>query len=108
MTDARPLRMCSLDARFKLINAFNFSGGLMPGLTGVERLRVPSCFEVHKRIVFDSVRNFNRPATNLAIFDVGLARNRRVQHHRNVFPAIGAREEVLHCGDYCSNGRPRA
>ena len=36
------------------------------------------------------------PLLSFVIFDVGLSANRGIQHHRDVFTAIGAREEIFH------------
>jgi hypothetical protein len=52
--------------------------------------------EAGESIVFHGVSDFNRIAANFAILDVGLPLNRKIQHHRDFFPAIGAMEEMLH------------
>jgi hypothetical protein len=46
--------------------------------------------------VFHGVGNLNGVTANFAILDISLTANRKVQHHRNFFPAIWAMEEMLH------------
>jgi hypothetical protein len=53
-------------------------------------------FELADLVVLDGVSYFNWPAADFAVFYVGLPLNRGVQHHRNPFRAVGAREDVLH------------
>jgi hypothetical protein len=54
------------------------------------------CGESGQSIVFHGVRNLNGIAADFAILNVSLPANRKIQHHRNFFPAIRALEEMLH------------
>ena len=61
--------------------------------------------ELDHSAVFDGVAQFDWMATHLAVLDVDLAAHRRIQHHRDFFPAVRAREEVLHAFSVHSSGR---
>jgi hypothetical protein len=52
--------------------------------------------EAGESVVFHCVSNLNGFAANFTILDVDLAADRKVEHHRNFFPAIWALEEMLH------------
>ena len=70
-------------------NAYRSLAG-NPG--ALERVR----FKVHYGFAVDGVVDLDGFAAHFAIFDVGLVRDRSVQDHRNLLPAIRARKEVLH------------
>jgi len=59
--------------------------------------------EAGERVVFRAVTDLDRIAAHLAIFDVNLAANGKIQHHRNLFSAIRAMEEMLHWNGPLSN-----
>src|SRR4029077_8312246 len=46
-------------------------------------------------------------AANLAVLNVGLAAHRCVQDHRDLFPAVWARKEVLHQMKFSSTNRSK-
>ena len=52
--------------------------------------------KARESVIFHGVTNLNGIATNFAILNVRLSANRKVQHHRNFFPAIGTIEEMFH------------
>ena len=52
--------------------------------------------EVSEDIVFYGVGKLDGVAADFTVFDVGMAGNREVQDHRNLFLAIGAAKGVLH------------
>ena len=53
-------------------------------------------FKFNHVVIVNDVPNLYRPATNFAVFDVGLAPYGSVQNHRNLFTAIGTFEIVFH------------
>jgi hypothetical protein len=52
--------------------------------------------EAGEFVVFHGVTDLDGIAANFTILNIGLAANRKVQHHRYFFSAIGAKEEMLH------------
>ena len=52
--------------------------------------------EAGEGVVFHAVTDLNWIAADFAIFHVSLTANRKVQHHRNLFPAIGTAEKMFH------------
>src|ERR1700676_2895291 len=52
--------------------------------------------EAGEDVVFHAVGNLSGIAADFAILDVSWPANRKIQHHRNFFPAIRAMEEMLH------------
>ncbi len=59
----------------------------------------PLDLEVRQIVVFDGIADLKRVAADFAVFDVGVAVNREVEDHRNLFSARGTGEEVFH-GEY--------
>jgi hypothetical protein len=55
-------------------------------------------FKVAHFVIFYGVAHFDGSAAHFAVFDVGLAGYRCVQHHRNLFATVWAGEKVLHAG----------
>jgi hypothetical protein len=47
-------------------------------------------------VVLYGAADFNGVAADFTVFHVGLAANRKVHDHRNLFTAIRANEEVFH------------
>jgi hypothetical protein len=64
--------------------------------------------ELRERIILYAVTDFDRVAANFAIFDVGLASNRQIQHHRNFLSAIGAGKGVFHQMSMLQQSAPRS
>jgi hypothetical protein len=52
--------------------------------------------EFHDLVVVHDVPKAYRPAAHFAVFDVGLAADRDVEHYRNLFATVRASEEVFH------------
>jgi hypothetical protein len=52
--------------------------------------------ELRERIILHAVSDLDRVAAHFAVFDVGLASNRKVKNHRNLFPTIGAGKGMFH------------
>jgi hypothetical protein len=77
---------------------------LPPGLQVVSTNRLHSttnlfeCFggELRERLILYAVTDLDRVAADFAVFDVGLASNRKVKNHRNLFPTIGAGKGMFH------------
>jgi hypothetical protein len=52
--------------------------------------------ELGERMILYAVTDLDRVTANFAVFDVALAPNRHVEHHRDFFPAVGAGKGVFH------------
>jgi hypothetical protein len=65
---------------------------VMADESGAHLLRL----ELGDGVIADNVSNVYGAATNFAVFDVALAPYGNVEHHRNLFAAIGASEELFH------------
>src|SRR5688572_1085082 len=52
--------------------------------------------EVSEGIFFYGIAKLDGIAADFTVFDVGVAGNREVQDHRDLFPAIGAAKGVFH------------
>src|SRR4026207_1038066 len=59
-----------------------------------------ACGELDQTLILKDIRNFDWLAAHFTILHIGLAGDGGVQHHRDVLPAIGAGEEVLHEGNF--------
>ena len=64
----------------------------------VSRLALAKGFGVKgtEVVIFYSEGDLDRFAAYLAVFDVGLAANRQIEDHRNLFTAIWTGEFVFH------------
>jgi hypothetical protein len=54
------------------------------------------CLEFDHVFTMDNVANMDRPATDFAVFDVGLAANGRIQYYRDLFTTKRTSEKVFH------------
>src|SRR5579862_665060 len=90
--EERPMSAPRADNALKQILAdFCRPGGLRE-----KPLLDASGFEGGNGVVFHLVMDFNGMAANFTILDKSLAFYRQIEHHRDLFPAVGTCKEVLH------------
>ena len=61
--------------------------------------------EAAKHIVFDRIADLDWIAADFTVFDIDLTGNGKVENHGDLFPAVGAHEQMFHRGvGYASPG----